>query len=63
MKSDIEILSMINEGRYGSFISSLSDESASIVKEKINEIPGEFFKPTIDLGRKMAALFHLFSFA
>ena len=62
MKSDIEILSMINEGRYGSFISSLSDESASIVKEKINEIPGEFFKPTIDLGKENGGTISLIQF-
>ena len=51
MKSDIEILSMINEGNYGDFISSLSDESASIIKGKISEIPNEFFMPKIDLGK------------
>lgn len=62
MKSDIEILSMINEGRYGSFISSLSDESASIVREKINEIPGDFFKPTIDLGSEKGGAISLIQF-
>lgn len=62
MKSDIEILSMINEGRYGSFISSLSDESASIVREKINEIPGDFFKPTIDLSRENGGAVSLIQF-
>ncbi len=62
MKSDIEILSMINEGRYGSFINSLSDESASIVKEKINEISGEFFKPTIDLGKENGGTISLIQF-
>ena len=62
MKSYIEILSMINEGRYGSFISSLSDESASIVREKINEIPGVFFKPTIDLGKENGGTISLIQF-
>lgn len=62
MKSDIEILSMISEGNYGAFINSLSEESASIIKTKINEIPSEFFKPQINLGEENGGTISLIQF-
>lgn len=62
MKSDIEILNMINERNYDVFINSLNDESASIVKGKIDEIPSEYFMPSINLGKEHGGMISLIQF-
>lgn len=49
MKSNLEMLQMISSRDYSEFISTMTSESASIIKQKINEIPDTFFEPRFSI--------------
>lgn len=49
MLSNSEAIKMISANDISSWANGISEESLNIIKNKINEIPSEFFEPRISL--------------
>ncbi len=63
MISNKETLKIINSGNIGSLYEGISGESLDIIKNKINEIPSEFFERRISLDGSMENTISLIEFS
>ncbi len=62
MNTDFEILKIINTGNVED-LADISDESLNIIKDKINEVPSNFFEPNIVINKEIGARISLIEFS
>lgn len=63
MKTDIETLKFIANGNYSVWINNVNEESANLIRSKIEEIPSEFFEARINLDDTSKASISLIEFS